>query len=261
MALDADGSATAGTNSYGQTDVPEGPVFAAIAAGSDFSVGLVDDVVPDGLGVGDNNGQSTPPTGNDFVAIAAGDQFGLARSDGTVAAWGRNNAGQSDAPEGSNFTAIGCGWQNGYAIDGDGYLHAWGLDNNQQVADAPDDAGFTQITGGMYHAVAAWIPGCNANGIADGDEIADGSTADVNPADGVPDECQGLELGACCTVRGDCLPTTEAHCLNAGGTRHEDTLDCDAVGCDPRCSRIWISTATSMSTCSPSSTGGEPVPK
>ncbi|HBZ97882.1 MAG TPA: hypothetical protein DEO57_08560, partial [Phycisphaerales bacterium] len=67
------------------------------------------------------------------------------------------------------------------------------------------------------------------------DEIADGTTADVNPADGVPDECQGLELGACCTVRGDCLPTTEAHCLNAGGTWHEDTLDCDAVGCDPQC--------------------------
>ncbi|HBZ97883.1 MAG TPA: permease, partial [Phycisphaerales bacterium] len=43
----------------------------------------------------DNNGQSTPPTGDDFVAIAAGDQFGLAlRSDGTIAAWGRNNAGQ-----------------------------------------------------------------------------------------------------------------------------------------------------------------------
>ncbi|HBZ97884.1 MAG TPA: hypothetical protein DEO57_08570, partial [Phycisphaerales bacterium] len=44
MALDADGGVTAwGTNSYGQTDVPEGAVFTAIAAGSDFSVGLLDD--------------------------------------------------------------------------------------------------------------------------------------------------------------------------------------------------------------------------
>ena len=170
------------------------------------------------------------------MSIAVGEQFGLAlKSDGSLVAWGLDTHGQTVVPDGDNFVSIGCGWRTGYAIDEDGYLHSWGLDNTNQVTDAPDDAGLTQVEGGMYHGVTLGFLDCNANGIADEEELADGTLIDENPADGVPDECQGLELGACCAPRGDCLPTTEAHCLNAGGTWSEDTIDCGEIDCQPQC--------------------------
>ena len=55
-------------------------------------------------------GQTDVPAGNDFVAIAAGLQYGLAlKSDGSLVAWGANDYGQTDVPAGNDFVAIDAG--------------------------------------------------------------------------------------------------------------------------------------------------------
>ena len=55
-------------------------------------------------------GQTNVPAGNDFVAIAAGDDHSLAlKSDGSLAGWGDNGDGQTNVPAGNDFVAIAAG--------------------------------------------------------------------------------------------------------------------------------------------------------
>ena len=56
------------------------------------------------------DGQTTVPAGNDFVAIAAGGLHSLAlKSDGSLAGWGDNDYGQTNVPAGNDFVAIAAG--------------------------------------------------------------------------------------------------------------------------------------------------------
>src|SRR5205809_562165 len=68
-------------------------------------------------------GQTNVPAGNDFVAIAAGDFHSLAlRSDGSVVAWGDNLDGLTDVPTGNDFVAISAGDHHNLALKSDGSL-------------------------------------------------------------------------------------------------------------------------------------------
>src|SRR4051812_31974619 len=50
---------------------------------------------------------SVPPAGNNFVAVAESEGNSLAlKSDGSLAAWGRNFYGATNVPAGNNFVAI-----------------------------------------------------------------------------------------------------------------------------------------------------------
>lgn len=236
LGLKDDGTVSAwGQNVYGPCDVPEYDDFTAIAACKYFSLGLRSDGSIVGWGY-DSVGQASPPEGNDHIAIAAGEVHGLAlKSDGTLVAWGSNAHGQCDIPEGDNFVSITCGRKFSMAIDSTSRLWTWGDDGQGQVSDTPTGTGYTAIAGGGHHATAIGPVDCNENGVSDATDITDGTSEDTNPEDGIPDECQGPTNGGCCTPMGDCVVTTEEHCLDREGTWYEETVDCDAIGCEPIC--------------------------
>jgi hypothetical protein len=93
------------------------------------------------------------------VAIAAGDSHSLAlKSDGTVAAWGRNNAGQIKVPAGlSSVVAIAAGHYHSLALKSDGTVVAWGCEvqfNHGQCAVPAGLSGVKALAGGFAHSFA-----------------------------------------------------------------------------------------------------------
>src|SRR3972149_2150136 len=80
------------------------------------------------VGWGNNDdGQTDVPTGNDFVAIAAGGLHSLAlKSDGSLAGWGNNDFGQATVPTGNDFVAIAAGSYHSLALKSDGSLAGGG---------------------------------------------------------------------------------------------------------------------------------------
>jgi hypothetical protein len=61
-----------------------------------------------------------------------------------------------------------------------------------------------------------------------------GGAVDVNPADGVPDDCQGLPRGACC-MSGGCIMSTFEDCFASQGSYAGDGVPCAAAGCPEDC--------------------------
>lgn len=152
VALKSDGSLAAwGSNIFGETNVPSGQDFVAVAAGGFWSLALKSDgsLVAWGL---NQSGELNVPAGNDFVEIAAGGGHGLAlRSDGSLVGWGSNSQGQADVPGGNDFIAISGGQTHSVAIKSDGSLVAWG-DNFAGQLDVPSGNDFTAVSGVMHGA-------------------------------------------------------------------------------------------------------------
>ena len=71
---------------------------------------------------------------------------------------------------------------------------------------------------------------CNNNGILDECDIANGTSPDVNPTDGVPDECQGIPNGACC-IGSQCIMGTEISCTSNGGDYLGNGIACSSDSC------------------------------
>jgi probable HAF family extracellular repeat protein len=142
-----------GYNGYGQTNVPAGNDFVAIAAGDEHSLALKSDGSL--AGWGDNYyGATNVPAGNDFVAIAAGYHFSLAlKSDGSLAAWGLNEDGQTNVPAGNDFVAIAAAYFDGLALRSDGSLVGWGR-NRFGESNVPAGNDFVAIAAGVYHGLA-----------------------------------------------------------------------------------------------------------
>lgn len=127
LALKSDGSLVAwGDNSYGQTDVPAGNDYVAIAAGDFHNVALKSDGSL--VAWGDNEaGKTNVPVGNDFVAIAAGwGQSLVLKSNGSMAGWGWNINGQATPRSGTDFVAVAAGWRHSLALKSDGSMVGWG---------------------------------------------------------------------------------------------------------------------------------------
>ena len=133
---------SAGAQCYGQTDVPAGNDFVAIAAGMNHSLALKSDGSL--AGWGDNVRADDVPAGNNFVAIAAGYYHSLAlKSDGSLAGWGDNGNGQTNVPAGNDFVAIAAGWSHSLALKSDGSLVGWGA----MVRRADERAGGQRLRG------------------------------------------------------------------------------------------------------------------
>src|SRR4030042_217196 len=103
-----------GANLFGETDVPTGNDFIAIAGGGNHSLGLKSDGSI--IGWGSNHyGQCIVPSPNTgFIAISAAWEHSLGlKSDGSIAAWGDNSSGQCNVPIPNNgFIAIAAGAKN-----------------------------------------------------------------------------------------------------------------------------------------------------
>jgi hypothetical protein len=74
---------------------------------------------------------------------------------------------------------------------------------------------------------------CDADGIPDACEILNGA-ADMNPSDGIPDDCQGAARGACC-IDTMCVLTTATDCFDASGSYAGDGVSCTEGLCGEPC--------------------------
>jgi len=171
-----------------------------------------------------------------FTDYALGRLWGVGvREDGTLEVWGSGDASVNNVPAGDGFVAVGAGSMWGIAIDDTGRLWHWGEDAQGQ-GEVPSGTGWEYVDGHYYHGVALGIVDCNGNGISDSVDISTGSSVDLNPADGIPDECQGLVTGGCCLEHGVCAKTSEVDCEDATGSWAGEAVYCDAAPCVEECS-------------------------
>ena len=154
VALKTDGSLVAwGQNSYGQTDVPAGTDFSAISAGPGYNMALKVDGSLVGWGY-HIYGQIDVPAGTDFVAIATGSYHALAlKTDGSLVGWGQNDYGQTNVPPGTDFVAIAAGHRHSLALKADGSLVGWG-DNYWGEINVPAGKDFAAISARYSHNIA-----------------------------------------------------------------------------------------------------------
>jgi len=119
------------------------PVPEAIASGRGFDIAIKNDGTV--IAAGSNSyGQTDVPDGlSDVVAVACGNYHSIAlKSDGTVVTWGRNEYGQTDVPAGlDNVVAIAGGMKGSHtiALKSDGTVVAWGRNDYEQSSGVPDD--------------------------------------------------------------------------------------------------------------------------
>jgi hypothetical protein len=77
------------------------------------------------------------------------------RSDGTVAAWGRNDTHQTDVPAGlTGVIAVAAGAYHSLAVKSDGTVVAWGFDSGGQSTVPAGLTGVVNIAGGYAYSVA-----------------------------------------------------------------------------------------------------------
>lgn len=98
----------------------------------------------------------------------------------------------------------------------------------------PRSVDFGPIAGAQYFTVPrVTYPDCNANGVPDECDIADGTSGDQN-GNGIPDECE--VVGACCLPSGMCQPgQTEGECAYAGGLWYGADSTCEPSPCRYAC--------------------------
>jgi hypothetical protein len=216
-----------------QLDVPIGNDYVEVIASQYFSVAMHADGTLEGWGR-DSVGQATPPSGI-FIDYALGRLWGVGvKKDGTLEVWGTSETGVNDIPQGDGFVSVGAGNMWGIAIDDTGRIWHWGEDGQGQD-DVPSGTGWEYVDGHYYHGIALGMVDCNGNGIADATDIKKGTSIDENPADGIPDECQGLPVGGCCLSHGVCAKTTESDCEDAEGEWAGEEIFCDAAPCTEEC--------------------------
>jgi len=165
LALKTDGALQGwGDDSAGQTDLPPGSNYIAIACGYLDSVLLQTNGIV--LAVGDNGDPVARPTAvpvglSNVVAIAAGQYHCLAlKADGTVVAWGTStnpdtyvanvDYGQSAVPAGlSNVVAIAAGGWHSLALKADGTVTGWGRTDYGQASIPPGVTNVVAIAAGL----------------------------------------------------------------------------------------------------------------
>jgi hypothetical protein len=134
----------------------------AIAAGSQHDLAVKSDGSVVAWG-GNDYGQASVPAGiTDARQAAAGEKHSLIlRANGAVAAWGDNSFGQSTVPAAatSNITAIAAGYDHSLALKSDGTVVAWGRNDAGQTAVPASLTGVAAIAAGAYHSLAVKADG------------------------------------------------------------------------------------------------------
>lgn len=123
------GVAAWGSNSYGETTIPDGlgPV-QAVAGGCYFSLALREDGTVAAWGTDESGQTNIPLESRGATALAAGDEYSLAlMPGGTVVAWGNNRSGALLVPWGlQNVVAVSAGDDHSLALTADGTVVEWG---------------------------------------------------------------------------------------------------------------------------------------
>lgn len=146
-----------GSDVYGQVaDTPATATFAAVAAGSGFSVAIRSDgsLISWGL---DHHGQvSQVPTDGTYRAVAAGQAHGVAiTAAGALVSWGADDQDQvSQTPSGGTYLAVAAGRAHSVAITTEGALVSWGTDEYGQVSQTPTSGTYLAVAAGWNHCVA-----------------------------------------------------------------------------------------------------------
>jgi alpha-tubulin suppressor-like RCC1 family protein len=134
------------------------PKFVDISCGAKHTVGLMSDGTVHTWGVYADANEYTTPADNNFVQIDANGTSALALTDeGKVVHWGVAFGGTP--PSGNNWRVVGCGSQFGVALHKDGFIYAWGNDEENQVSGAPigeawAETKFVHVAVGKAHAIA-----------------------------------------------------------------------------------------------------------
>ena len=88
------------------------------------------------------------------VAVGWGNSLAL-NSEGTVTAWGVNDRGQLSVPAGlSNVVAITCGYYDDLALKNDGTLVGWGDNEWGQISVPSAASNIVAVSGGYLHTLA-----------------------------------------------------------------------------------------------------------
>ena len=150
--IQSDGSLVGwGNNSSGQTNVPAGTDFTAIAAGRVHSLAVPVRTVRSPAGA------TTPPGRRTCRRTASRPSphscAAWRWADGSLVGWGDNGEGQTNVPAGAGFTAIAAAAFHSLALKSDGSLVGWGYNSNGQT-NVPAGAGFTAIAAGGHHSLA-----------------------------------------------------------------------------------------------------------
>ena len=107
--------------------------------------------------------------------------------------------------------------------------------NGNQIDDSEDIAEGTSIdcnSNGIPDECES-LPDCDDDGTSDLCEILNGAD-DLNPADGIPDDCQGPGRGACC-YNGGCILSTFNDCYLANGSFAGVGVTCEEANCPASC--------------------------
>jgi hypothetical protein len=145
-----------GSNSESQSSVPLLSEVAAVAAGSEHSLALLQDGTVQAWG-SNASGQVTVPGGLSGVSqIAAGLAHNVVcKSDGSVVAWGAASYNRTAVPGGlTSATDVAAGSLHSLALLADGSVLAWG-DSTFNQATVPDGLiDVISIAAGEYHSLA-----------------------------------------------------------------------------------------------------------
>lgn len=146
-----------GNNSSGQTSAPNIGFISQIAAGHQWGM------MVNGSNVypwGTLRGTPAPAHRGNTVKIAAGSYHGIiARSDGTVEAWGDNTYGQCNVPGGlRDVVAVAAGSYHSLALKSDGTVVAWGENSTGQTTIPSGLQKTFLIAAGGRQSLAASVP-------------------------------------------------------------------------------------------------------
>ncbi len=144
-----------GDNEFGESTVPPGSDYIAIAAGRYHNYALRSNGSIVGWGDGSYNCLIDIPAGTDFTAISAGDAWGAAlMSDGTIVQWGDYNFGLYPPPAGTGYSDLGGFYKQGLALSDDGRIVGWGQRTTAGLYPPPTGTGHTGLAQGEYHGLA-----------------------------------------------------------------------------------------------------------
>ncbi len=249
LGLKSDGSIAGwGSNNWGAISVPfPNSDFVAISAGYRFSLGLKTDGSIVGWGRNLEGQLDVPFPNSDFAAVAAGADHSLGlKSDGSIVAWGYNFWGQTDVPApNSGFVAIAGDSRLGLAIrteppdcDDNGIPDdcEFACGSPGGPCDLPGcgaggDCNSNTIPDACDLADCAGDPACddcNLNGVPDSCDIASVFSLDVNPVDGVPDECAKF-ISTCTSPDRDKWSCPENWAVLPPGTYPDDVASAAGV--------------------------------